>query len=385
MMSMLPSAKFWFAALAIGAGAWFPMAYNMPAPVGLAGLLGGVFLAALVLERQRPDRRWVVDQEWAADRAEPARVLIIGAGAVGRSLARSLEAGGRHQVVGFIDDEMDSTAEGEWPILGGRDATAALVRDMRIDEVFLAYAPSWQQRLVEDLVSNHPSVRVSVVPSPYEALMRFDRIENQGDVVLVRLTEETGRPWDPFKRLGDVLVAFCGLVLFSPVLLLIGLLVKATSRGSVIYSQERIGRFGKPFTLYKFRTMVEDAEAQSGPVLSPGEEDSRLTPVGRLLRNCRMDELPQLWNVLTGEMSLVGPRPERPYFVRQFERMRPIYAKRHQVRPGITGLAQVCGGYHTDARDKLRFDLIYVSQRSPWLDLWVVLRTVLVVFRSGRH
>ena len=125
--------------------------------------------------------------------------------------------------------------------------------------------------------------------------------------------------------------------------------------------------------------MVADAEASSGPVLANGTKDLRLTPLGKWLRLFRFDELPQLWNVLRGEMSLVGPRPERPVFVDKFLESVPAYAQRHLVRPGITGLAQVCGGYHTDARDKLRFDLIYVSHRSVWLDLSILLRTVLVV------
>jgi exopolysaccharide biosynthesis polyprenyl glycosylphosphotransferase len=386
-MSMLPSAKFWIAAAIISAGAWFPVLYQVPVAVGAVSLVAGLVMAAVLLEREQPIRKWAVHREraWVKDDARPSRALIIGAGAVGRELARNLEAGGGYHVVGFVDDEIEAGEAGGRPVFGGRETTAALIEQYDIDEVFLAYAPSWQQRLVEDLVENHPEVRVRVVPSPYEALMRFDRIESLGDVVVVRVTDETARPWDTFKRLFDLWLAAAGLLLLAPVLLLIAALIRLTSRGPAIYAQERIGLMGRPFTLYKFRTMVHDAEAHCGPVLSPGEEDDRLTPLGRWLRNVRLDELPQLWNVLRGEMSLVGPRPERPHFVRQFQQMRPLYAKRHQVRPGITGLAQVCGGYHTDARDKLRFDLIYVSQRSLWLDLWILLRTVFVMLRPGRH
>jgi len=382
-MSMLPSAKIWFAAVVISLGAWFPVIYQMPAVASVASMLGGVVLAAVVLERERPFRKWASaqDREWVKEGARPARALIIGAGAVGRELARSLEARGNYQVAGFIDDELDPGEQGEWSVLGGRDATADIVRQYRIDEVFLAYAPSWQQRLVEDLIQRHPEVCVRVVPSPYEALMRFDRIESLGDVVLVRLTDEFSRPWDPCKRMADFTAALVGGLVLSPLMLLFAVLIRASSKGPVIYRQERIGYLGRPFTVYKFRTMVQDAEAACGPVLSPGDHDERLTPIGRFLKKTRMDELPQLWNVLRGEMSVVGPRPERPFFVRQFEQMRPLYVKRHQVRPGITGLAQVCGGYHTDARDKLRFDLIYVSQRSLWLDLWILLKTAAVVTR----
>lgn len=166
---------------------------------------------------------------------------------------------------------------------------------------------------------------------------------------------------------------------------LVAIAIRFTSAGPVFYSQERVGHLGRPFILHKFRTMRPDAEAISGPILSCGSDDDRVTPVGRWLRRCRLDEIPQLWNVLRGEMSMVGPRPERPIFVRQFIERNPIYAKRHAVRPGLTGLAQVCAGYHTDARDKLRFDLFYVSHRSPWLDLTILWRTLLVICRSHGH
>jgi exopolysaccharide biosynthesis polyprenyl glycosylphosphotransferase len=337
-----------------------------------------------VLERERPLRSWTAakEQEWYRETTSAPRALIIGAGKVGHDLARSLEENGRYQVVGFVDDEFESDLDGGWPVLGGREITAALVQSHRVDEVFLAYAPSWQQRLMEDLIVNHPEVKVRVVPSPYETLMRFDRIENMGDVVVVRLSENVARPWDLFKRTFDFTISLISLIVLSPIMLLLTAAIRASSPGNAIFRQERVGQGGKTFTLYKFRTMVQDAEAQSGPVLSTGDGDERLTSMGRFLKKTRMDELPQLWNILRGEMSLVGPRPERPFFVNQFEQLRPLYTKRHQVRPGLTGLAQVCGDYHTDARDKLRFDLIYVSQRSLWLDVWIMLRTVLVVFES---
>ena len=181
------------------------------------------------------------------------------------------------------------------------------------------------------------------------------------------------------------MVALLGLLCLWPLLALVALLVKRTSPGPIIFAQERIGHHGKPFILFKFRTMRQDAELSTGPVLSPGDADCRLTPVGRALRRFRIDELPQLWNVLRGDMSLVGPRPERPYFVQQFEQIVPTYSHRHLARPGITGLAQVCGDYHTDARDKLRFDLIYVSHQSLWLDISILMRTVMVVLFPDRR
>lgn len=307
------------------------------------------------------------------------RVLIIGAGTVGCNLARSLKDDGRYFVVGFVDDDIHEVLEGDFPVLGRRDQTLNIVAEYAIDEVILSYAPTWQQRIAEELLFRHPKVCVRIVPTAFEALMRMKDVESFGDIALVRLVTKTDGLNDVLKRSFDITSALFGLILLSPLMLLVAVLIRFTSRGPIIFAQERTGRFGKSFTLYKFRTMHIDAEAASGPVLAQGSADRRLTGIGKWLRLFRVDEIPQLWNVLWGEMSLVGPRPERPFFVRQFELQTPAYAQRHQVRPGITGLAQVCGGYHTDARDKLRFDLIYISHYSVWLDLSILLRTVLVV------
>jgi exopolysaccharide biosynthesis polyprenyl glycosylphosphotransferase len=311
------------------------------------------------------------------------RVLIVGAGMVGQSLAQSLEAGGLYRVVGFVDNEYeDSPAAGKWNILGRREETTQIAREYAVDEVFIAYAPTWQQRLMEDMAVHCPSVRLQVVPSPYEAMMRAQRVRSYDDIALVRLTLGAGRVSEWIKRGFDIIAACLGLLVFSPVLLLVALLNRLLSPGPVIFTQERVGLQGKTFTLYKVRTMVRDAEAKTGPILTKGDADPRLTPIGRWLKRFRVDEIPQLWNVLKGDMSLVGPRPERPYFVQKFTETTPSYALRHQVRPGITGLAQVCGGYHTDARDKLRFDLIYASHHSLWMDLSILVQTLLLVFRS---
>ena len=311
-----------------------------------------------------------------------SRALIIGAGKVGKTLAANLEASGIYQVVGFVDDQLDPIEAEEIEknlILGTRRDAGELVKRYAIDEVFVAYAPTWQQRLADQLAEESPHVAMRVVPTPYESMMRVGSVEHLGDIALVRLQTKPGRFTEMTKRMCDVISSALGLLILSPLMLLVTLCIKLTSRGPVIFAQERIGRYGKPFMVLKFRTMRQDAEQATGPVLATGKNDSRLTWVGRWLRLFRIDEIPQLWNVLRGEMSLVGPRPERTCFVEQFERTIPMYSKRHQVRPGITGLAQVCGGYHTDARDKLRFDLIYISHMSVWYDLKVLLRTILVV------
>jgi exopolysaccharide biosynthesis polyprenyl glycosylphosphotransferase len=185
------------------------------------------------------------------------------------------------------------------------------------------------------------------------------------------------------KRLLDLFIAIAGLVFLSPLLLLIALLVRITSPGKALYRQKRVGRSGKVFSLYKFRTMVSDAEADGARWTE--QNDPRITPLGKVLRVTRIDELPQLWNLGRGDMSLIGPRPERPEFVERLEREIPYYDLRHLVPPGITGWAQVMYRYGSsveDARNKLEYDLYYIKNHSIQLDLAIVIKTILVVVKG---
>jgi lipopolysaccharide/colanic/teichoic acid biosynthesis glycosyltransferase len=177
----------------------------------------------------------------------------------------------------------------------------------------------------------------------------------------------------------EFLAALCLLVLTAPLVLLAALAVKATSRGPVFYAQVRLGRGGRPYTMYKIRSMYHDSERLSGPCWST-DRDPRVTPVGRVLRLTHVDELPQLWNVLRGEMSLIGPRPERPEFVPHLERAVPRYRERLRVRPGLTGLAQVQLPADSDlesVRRKLAYDLYYIEAVGAWLDLRILVSTAL--------
>lgn len=176
------------------------------------------------------------------------------------------------------------------------------------------------------------------------------------------------------KRLEDILFAVIMLVLFSPVFVIAAVSIKCTDHGPVFYKQERLTKDGKRFMIYKFRTMVVDAEKQSGPVLA-SEKDPRVLPIGRLLRATRMDELPQIINILKGEMALVGPRPERPELAAEIERKIPEFSYRLKVKAGLTGYAQVYGKYNTTSYDKLKLDLIYIRKYSILLDLKLILMT----------
>ncbi|HAG11945.1 MAG TPA: sugar transferase [Desulfotomaculum sp.] len=177
------------------------------------------------------------------------------------------------------------------------------------------------------------------------------------------------------KRGTDLFFALLCFIITAPVLVACVVIVAVSSPGPVFYIQERIGLKGKPFLLYKFRTMVHDAEKHTGPVLS-AEKDPRITRAGKFLRSTRLDELPQLFNVIKGDMSIVGPRPERSFFVEQFVSELPDYHYRYLVKPGLTGMAQVFGKYTTSAEDKLRFDLYYIRHYSPLLDLKIILQTI---------
>jgi exopolysaccharide biosynthesis polyprenyl glycosylphosphotransferase len=189
------------------------------------------------------------------------------------------------------------------------------------------------------------------------------------------------------KRTLDILISAAGLLVGLPLMLLIALAVKLTSPGSIFYHQRRVGLRGHIFTVHKFRTMRADAEKHTGPVWASKTGDARVTVVGYWLRRTRLDELPQLWNVLLGEMSFVGPRPERPEFVSDLTRLIPYYGQRHIVRPGLTGWAQVCytyGASTEDALQKLQYDLFYIKNLSIGLDLYIIFETIkTVVLRKG--
>ena len=178
------------------------------------------------------------------------------------------------------------------------------------------------------------------------------------------------------KRVTDILLSSLGLLVFSPLILAAALSIKLTSRGPVLYRQRRVGRDGKVFLLYKFRSMRDGAELETGPVLAQ-KDDPRKTPVGRILRRLHLDEIPQLINILKGDMSMVGPRPERPIFVEEFSKRIPHYVARHKIKPGLAGWAQVHGGYMAPPEEKISYDLYYMRNWSlffDWKIIWLMTR-----------
>lgn len=222
--------------------------------------------------------------------------------------------------------------------------------------------------------------RTYLYPSLHDLLLfRHSDLKAVSGVPLVELTNR--HAWQPYaqmKRGLDIVVAALGLIAATPLCIATALAVKLTSPGPVFYKQERMGRNGRTFELYKFRSMVQDAEARTGPMWAKAN-DARVTPVGRFIRKHRIDELPQLLNVLRGDMSLIGPRPERPHFHQEFREKWPLFDRRLEVRPGVTSLSHVLGSYSSKPEDRLRYDLMYISSLSPLTDLKIALATVRVV------
>jgi exopolysaccharide biosynthesis polyprenyl glycosylphosphotransferase len=324
----------------------------------------------------------------AAPGARPRNVLIVGAGGRGLALAVQMQdpRGGRH-LVGFVEDD-PAVAAGvkDFAVLGATDAILDLIDEYQVDEIVVAYAPSWCDQLLHRLIrtGHEDRVTVKVVPTLYDTVIGPVPGETIQDVPLLQLSgpRRTVRH-AAAKRVLDLLLAAVMLVLLLPLVALAAAGIRLTSPGPALFRQRRVGRRGREFTIYKLRTMVIDAEVESGPVLAR-RGDVRVTRLGRLLRDTRIDELPQLWNVLRGDMSLVGPRPERPEFVALHAQRIAGYLKRLDVKPGITGLAQVYAGYLTNVYDKLRYDWMYVHQCSLLLDLKILGRTVgTVLMRRG--
>ncbi len=250
-----------------------------------------------------------------------------------------------------------------------------------VDEVVFCSAPSWRDSVLNQLcrLQEKSRVNIGILPSTFDITIGKLRHINIHDTPLIEVKENPNEPFERFlKRLFDATISAAGLVLSFPFMILISAAVKATSAGSILFVQERVGQNGVPFRLFKFRTMVEDAEKALGATLAV-PNDPRVTRVGRLLLRFRFDELPQLWNVMKGDMSFVGPRPERPHFVEDFEERVPGYSDRHKVKPGLTGLAQVRSSYATRPESKVKYDLAYIYNYSLSLDLLILLETLKVI------
>jgi sugar transferase (PEP-CTERM system associated) len=314
------------------------------------------------------------------------RLLILGATAPAERLVRELEANHPgYEILGYVDDRPPDEipmANG-FRLLGSGDRLHEIATAVEAGTIVVALTERRGSFPTEQILEcKLRGIRVEDWPAFYEMLTGKICVQHLRPSWLVfsegfRRTRLTRL----LKRVVDLTLSCCFLLGGWPVFLLVALAIKLDSPGPVFFGQERVGQGGRPFRLLKFRTMGPDAEKLTGPVWAT-EEDPRITRVGRWLRATRLDEFPQILNVLRGEMSFIGPRPERPHFVAQLSEKLPYYDQRHSIKPGITGWAQVCYRYGAtieDAEEKLQYDLYYVKNMSPFLDLLILVSSIQVV------
>lgn len=281
-------------------------------------------------------------------------------------------------VIGYVSTE-DFSEPTRVPHLGNTDELEAIIRDKNVQEVLVALPSSEHDQLIDVIGKcSGSNVKVKIRPDMYDIISGQARTNQIYGFPLIEITPQLMQPWERIvKRLMDISVSLIILTLGLPFWLLVILAIKLSSKGPVFYMQERVGKNGHVFRMVKFRSMYTDAETKSGPIWAD-KDDPRVTPIGRILRRMHLDEVPQFFNILEGSMSLIGPRPERPFFVEQFIKEIPLYRRRLNVRPGLTGWAQVKHRYDSsmeDVRQKLRFDLYYIENMSLRMDIKILIHT----------
>lgn len=292
-----------------------------------------------------------------------------------------------YKFIGFLDINGLSTKEIEnhLPKLGYLDDLEKIIVEEKIEEVILAIETSEHNRLKDILtILYRYNILIKIIPDMYDILLGTVKMNHLYGAVLIEIQQGLMPAWQQFiKRMIDISVSICVLIILLPLYAYIALRVRLSSKGSIFYFQERIGLNREPFYIIKFRSMYVDAEKE-GPKLA-SEGDNRITPWGRVMRKWRLDELPQFWNVLKGDMSLVGPRPERQFFIDQIARQAPHYYHLLKVRPGITSWGQVKYGYASSVDEmlqRLKFDILYIENMSLSLDIKIMFYTLLVLLQG---
>jgi sugar transferase (PEP-CTERM system associated) len=370
---ILAAVYYWFPALIIGRGVY---------------LIAAVLVILFVIG-------WRLLFEWLNNRVSPReRLLLVGTSPAAIALAREIFER-RHElgveIVGFVDPDpaMVGAPVINPGVIGTIEDIPSIVQASHVDRVVVSLSDARgklpMDRLLDMKLRGVAFAHLATVYEEYTGKIAVENLRPSWLIFSEGFKKSTMVAGG--KRLLDVIMSALGLLLASPIIGATALAIRLTSPGPIFYHQERVGLRGKPFTVHKFRSMRTDAEALTGPVWASKDGDPRVTPVGGFLRRSRIDELPQLWNVLVGEMSFVGPRPERPEFVSQLTQQIPFYGQRHVVRPGVTGWAQVrytYGASIEDALQKLQYDLFYIKNLSISLDLYIIFETVkTVVLRKG--
>lgn len=322
---------------------------------------------------------------------KPLRLLIVGAGQTGGTLFEMLKNNKDYEIMGFLDDDEKKwgVCVGNASVIGGTGMLSSLVKELKIDKIIIAIKRQMQADVYKRLVeAKFNGVDVYEMPTFYEKIAGKLPVLHMKEMWLGYVDiygVKTNLYNSKVKKIFDKSLAIIGLIVLFPFICVIAFFIKIDSRGSIFYRQKRVGFNGVIFDLIKFRSMKKDAE-MNGAVWAQ-KNDRRITRFGRITRFLRIDELPQLWNVIKGELSLVGPRPERPEFVDSLIQRIPYYSLRHSVKPGITGWAQInypYGASKEDALEKLQYDLYYIKNLTFLLDLYIMLRTIrTVLFGKG--
>lgn len=350
--------------------------------LGRGVMLFSLLLMATVMTGWRLLAMWLLGHPRLAE-----RILILGSERSAVELAREIleRRSDGYEVVGFLGNDRQLVGRSliNPRVIGTIEEIEEITKEHRVDRIVVALEDRRGRLPIDPLLNLRLCGRVSVEESAsfYERLT--GKIETERMEPSRLIYADQGR-WAPLyrrgRRLVEIVLAFFGLIAALPLMAAVAIAIRLDSRGPIFYTQERVGLYNSRFRIIKFRSMRVDAEPD-GPVWA-GASDSRVTRVGRFIRKTRIDELPQLINVLRGEMSLIGPRPERPEFVAQLDRLIPYYSQRHLVKPGVTGWAQVCypyGASFEDAQQKHQYDLYYIKNQSPVLDLIILFETVRII------
>ena len=379
--------------------------YRIFGAVSISTLLT-VALTSFIFKGQLDYSRWMVVYNWAltlglvtlgrvvharvqwalqARGVGEDRVLIVGTGEIGRIILQKImhSPGLGYRVVGLIDVNSGPKSVLGFPVLGKVADIPAVIEQHRVDEVIIALPEASHQEILGIIsLCEREKVGIHVFPDVFQIMASEVSIDDLGGLPLLTVRDIALRGWRlTLKRAMDIVVSAVALVLLSPLMMLTALIIKLESPGPVFYIQERMGLDARPFPMIKFRSMRADAEAD-GPGWTT-RDDPRRTRFGALIRRFSLDELPQLINVLVGDMSLVGPRPERPVYVEQFRRSIPRYMDRHREKAGITGWAQINGlRGDTSIAERTKYDLWYIENWSLSLDIKILLRTLFLIFRD---
>ncbi|MCD7781836.1 MAG: undecaprenyl-phosphate glucose phosphotransferase, partial [Methanosphaera sp.] len=314
-------------------------------------------------------------------------ILIVGAGEVGIKLLETINRNDYlgYNVIGFLDDNVKGQVSGVDVIGTVNDIEYILAEDNVIDRVIVSISPRHYKTLDTVMQScEKMGIRADIVPDYYRYVTSNPSIELIDDIPLISVRF---LPLDinynkVTKRIMDILFSIVSMIILSPLLLIVAIIIKLTSPGPVIYSQKRVGKDGEEFRIYKFRSMI-NSDDPIDEIHWTQKDDPRITNIGKIIRKTSIDELPQLYNILKGDMSLIGPRPERPYLVNKFQESVPKYMIKHHVKPGMTGWAQV-NGYrgNTSITKRIEYDIYYVENWSIMLDIRIFFKTWAIIFRD---